>query len=342
MTLRGNQTGLSLIELMVSMTLGLIVLSGVLVVFVNSSAARNEVERTSRQIENGRYASEILMEDIRVAGFYGALDPTTLAAPGALPADPCSLTVADWSSWIPVHVQGYDATGFTSTNCALNNLQAGTDVLVIRRGRTCTANTTDCTPDVTTGTPYLQVSRCSSQVTKYALGLQPSAGTAPFDMQEKTCLTTALANKREYYVHIYFVATENGRGDNIPTLKRLELVRDPSNPALAKWDTVALVEGVENLQFVYGVDTNNDGAPDEYVANPTTLARWMNVVTVQFHVLARNIDTSPNYTDTKTYTLGKDATGAAITVGPFNNPYRRHVYSGLVRIMNPAGRRETP
>ena len=55
MTQRRHQSGLSLIELMVSVTLGLLILSGVLVVFVNASAARNEVERTSRQIENGRF-----------------------------------------------------------------------------------------------------------------------------------------------------------------------------------------------------------------------------------------------------------------------------------------------
>ena len=342
MTLRLRQTGLSLIELMVSMTLGLIVLSGVLVVFVNTSAARNEVERTTRQIENGRYASELLTEDLRLAGFYGRFDPSSIAAPGALPANPCSLAVADWKSWIPVHIQGYDATSFTSADCELTNYKTGTDIVVIRRTRTCTANTTTCTPDVTTGTPYMQVSLCATQATNHALALQPSAGTAPFDMMTKTCDAATLAPKREYYVHIYYIATDNGRGSSIPTLKRLELVRDPSNTASAKWDLVPLVEGIENLQFLYGVDTNNDGVPDEYVANPGSLARWMNVVTTQFHILARNIEASPNYTDGKTYTLGKDAAGAAITVSAPGDGYRRHVYSGLVRLMNPASRRDTP
>jgi type IV pilus assembly protein PilW len=70
MTQRRRQSGVSLIELMVSVTLGLLILSGVLIVFVNASAARNEVERTSRQIENGRYASELLSEDLRLAGFF--------------------------------------------------------------------------------------------------------------------------------------------------------------------------------------------------------------------------------------------------------------------------------
>ena len=70
MSMRFRQAGISLVELMVSITLGLMILSGVLVVFVNTSAARNEVEKTSRQIENGRYASEVLSEDLRLAGFY--------------------------------------------------------------------------------------------------------------------------------------------------------------------------------------------------------------------------------------------------------------------------------
>jgi len=342
MNTRRQQSGLSLVELMVSVALGLIVLSAVLIVFANASASRSEVERTTRQIENGRYASELLSDDIRLAGFYGEVDVTNIAAPGALPADPCSVTATDWNAWMPVHIQGFDAAGFISANCALTNQKAGTDVLVIRRARTCTADATTCAPDVTAGTPYVQASACGTQVTKYALDIQPGAGTGAFSMQTKTCSGGTLAPKREYYVHIYFIATDNGRGQNIPTLKRLELVRDSSGGTTPRFDLVPLVEGIENLQLMYGVDTDNDGAPDEYVSNPTSLARWMNVMTVQFNILARNIETAPNYADTKTYTLGKDSTGAAQTVGPFNDGYRRHVYSGLVRVMNPAGRRDAP
>ncbi len=333
MTLPIRQRGLSLIEMMVSMTLGLIVLSGVLIVFVNSSAARNEVERTTRQIENGRYASELLSEDLRVAGFYGRLDPTSvgLTAPAAL-LDPCSLTVDDWKTGMLLQVQGYDGTAFASANCTLTNYKTGTDVLVIRRARTCSADSTTCTPDVTAGTPYVQVSQCATQLTKYALDVYPAVGTAPFDLQTKTCDAATPAPKREYYVHIYYVATDNGRGASVPTLKRLELV----GGLAPSFTIVPLVEGVEDLQFVYGVDTNNDGAPDQYAADPGTVARWMNVMTVQFFVLARNLETTPNFTDSKTYTL------AGTTVGPFSDGYRRHVYSGLVRIMNASGRRDTP
>jgi type IV pilus assembly protein PilW len=62
---------------------------------------------------------------------------------------------------------------------------------------------------------------------------------------------------------------------------------------------------------------------------------------VHFHLLARNLETSPNYVDTKTYHLGNDAAGNEIQVTP-GQGFRRHVYSSLVRIANPAGRRDTP
>ncbi|HSL72507.1 MAG TPA: PilW family protein, partial [Longimicrobiales bacterium] len=258
MTQRRRQLGLSLIELMISVTLGLLILSGVLVVFVNTSAARNEVERTSRQIENGRYASELLTEDLRLAGFYGELNVPALPVPGALPGDPCSLTPSDWRAWIPIHLQGYDDAGFVSANCTLPNLRANTDVLVVRRARACVAGSSGCDA-VASGKPYVQVSLCSAQVTpNYRLGLE---GSETFDMQKRSCLTTALANKREYLVRIYFIANDNGAGQNIPTLKRLELTG-------SGWSVVPLVEGIEELQLHYGLDTNGDGMPDAYVANP--------------------------------------------------------------------------
>jgi type IV pilus assembly protein PilW len=349
MPIRSRQAGLSLVELMVSITLGLMILSGVLVVFANSSASRAEVERTSRQIENGRYASEVLSDDLRLAGFYGVLTVGNVPAPAALPGDPCSLNVADWAAWIPVHLQGYDNGGFTSVNCTLTNQKAGTDVLIVRRVRTCFAGVSGCDAAVANA-PYLQVSRCSTDTryddqtqtnSAYRIGLQ---GTATFNRTLRDCAT--VANLRQYYVHIYYISTDNGLGDNnTPTLNRLELTG-------TGWTRVPLVEGIENFQLQYGLDTNGDGNPDVYVADPNNypvgsctgacpLTNWMNVVTVQFNVLARNLEASPNYTDAKTYHLGVDVNGASIDVTP-SDSYRRHLYTSLVRVVNPAGRRDTP
>ena len=336
---RRAQSGMSLIELMVSVTLGLMILTGVLTVFFNTSAARSEVERTNRQIENGRYAVELISTDLRLAGFYGEFDAASSPVPGVLPADACSLAAADWQAWLPLHVLGFDGVGFVSANCTLANHKAGTDVVVVRRARTCAAGVAGCEP-AAAGQPYIQTSLCANENTPFRLGLE---GTTTFDLTKKDCTTPA--EKRQYYTRIYYISTDNGAGASIPTLMRLELTG-------AGWAATPLVEGIEEFNAEYGLDSDGDGAPDVYVANPSDhpqgactgacpVSNWMNVVTARFHLLARNLDASPGYTDAKTYELGRDALGGPVSVTP-GGPYRRHVYSSLVRVANAAGRRDTP
>jgi len=318
-------SGLSLIELMVSITLGLLILSGVAFVFVNASSARNEVERTSRQIENGRYAVEVISDDLRLAGFYGELNVGAVAVPGALPVDQCSLAAADWNAWIPLHVQGYDnGAGFNQATCPLTNYKANTDILLIRRARACLAGIAGCEAAIG-GKAYLQVSLCASEVIAHKLGNQ---GTETFDLMKKDCANNA--ERRQYFVHIYYVSTDNGSGQNVPTLKRLELDG-------GAWTTTALVEGIEEFNVEYGLDTNGDGAPDSYAVSLATVADWTNVVSVQLHILARNLETSPGFALSKTYSLGAGVAPIVLADG-----FRRHVYSSLVRLNNPAGRKDTP
>jgi type IV pilus assembly protein PilW len=332
------QMGFSLIELMVSITLGMIVLAGLAGIYANTSTARTELERRSQQIDNARYAVEVLSEDLQLAGYYGEFSVSALALPAALP-DPCSNDPAIWASAIPVHVQGYD-NGSGVPACLPASLKAATDVVSMRRVRTCVAGAAGCDAVVPTE-PYLQVALCSNPPVPYRLGI---ASSTAFTLTAKDCAT--VAGIRRYVVNLYFISTDNGAGTNVPTLKKLEFNG-------ATFTESALVEGIEQLQIEYGIDTDGDGAPDAYTSDPTTsvfagcavncgTVNWANVVTAKVHVLARTLEKSAGYTDTKTYTLGADASGAPVTVGPFNDGYRRHVYSAAVRLMNPSGRKETP
>jgi type IV pilus assembly protein PilW len=344
-----REAGLSLIELMISIVLGLMILTAVITVFVNASAARNEVERTSRQIENGRYAVELLSDDLRVAGFYGELDGKSFPAVGALADpehDPCSTTAGDWSKAMNFHVLGYD-NGAGVPACVPASLKAGTDVLVVRRVKTCAAGVAGCEA-VDANKPYLQVSLCDTEMATQPFVVALGGGAFPLNIRD--CATKAA--QRQYLVHIYFVSTDNGAlpvSQPIPTLKMMDL----TGGAMVE---TPLVEGIEQFNVEYGIDTDGDGSVDAYTTNPTTFtgnppascgtctpeSNWRNVITVQFHILARNLDTSPGFTDDKTYGLGRDAALNPITVGPFNDGYRRHIYTGLVRIANAAGRRDTP
>ena len=330
--------GFSLVELMVSMTIGLMLLATLLVVLANASSARGELERSSRQIENGRYAVELLSDDLRIAGFYGEFNVASLAAPATLP-DPCSTLPADWAAAMPIHVQGFDA-GSGAPACIPADVKANTDILVVRRAKTCVAGVGDCEAAVA-GKPYVQSSLCGTETTPYILG---PFGTAAFTLTRKDCTTPAAL--REYVVNVYFISSNNRAGQNIPTLMRLEL----AGPTMTE---VPLVEGIEEFNVEYGIDSDGDGQPDAYSADPasytypgcatcTPVDNWANVVTARLHVLARSPEASPRYVDSKTYSLGLDAAGNAITVGPKNDGYRRHLYTSMVRIVNPAGRRDRP
>ena len=337
--------GFTLIEMMVGLTLGLIVLTVVTTVFVNVSSNRRDMERTGRQIENGRFATQLLADDIVNASYFGEFDPRDVGPPTTKP-DPCSTSVADMKSMALMHVQGYAADA-TKPSC-ISDVRTGTAAVAIRRTATCIAGDTNCDA-AAAGQIHFQSALCNAELanvplsTTYVVAPMPASGPSPFALHKHDCTTAA--SLRAYVMHIYFIANNNDPGDGIPTLKRAEL------GANGEFAIVPLVEGIQNLQFEYGLDTNGDSMPDAVSADPGTyngcaadpcyIANWLNAVTVKIHLLSRSIEPTPGYTDTKTYPLGLQADGTQGTDGPFNDGFKRHAYTQTIRMNNPAGRRET-
>src|SRR5712671_7390418 len=71
------QRGFSLIELMIAMVLSLVLLAGTLVVFSSGKAAYINIDQLSKVQENGRYALDQILRDIRSAGYSGCVKSTT-------------------------------------------------------------------------------------------------------------------------------------------------------------------------------------------------------------------------------------------------------------------------
>ncbi|TAN82292.1 MAG: prepilin-type N-terminal cleavage/methylation domain-containing protein [Gallionella sp.] len=331
------QRGLSLIELMISITIGLIILAAMATLFSSQSRTRSELDKSNRMIDNGRYSLEILSDNLRMAGFYGNFRPS--GAPTATP-DPCDLTaITNPAANLDVllhHVQGYNAVaatsqitslpaacGFTYTAGSATTLKPGSDILLLRRAST---SSPVAAAAAVAASIYLQVSNCSTDTASY----QIAPGSATFTaFREKDCTTSA--SLRPFMVQAYFVSPDNNAGDGIPTLKRREL-----DPASGAFVTTPLVEGIEYMQVDYGLDDDTDGAADSYIAAPTT-ANWPDIVSVKINMIARNIEPTAGYTDTKTYVLG-----SAGAFGPFGDTYKRHAYTQVVRLVNPSSRREIP
>ena len=323
------QQGMTLVELMVSITIGLLLVAGITLLISQQSSSSNELDKASRQIENGRYAMQLLQQEIQLAGYYGEF--SSLPAPPAALPSPCATTVSAIQPALPLFVQGYDSPALGLTSCLANaDHVPGTDILVIRHA--------DTTPiplaSAAAGQVYIQATQAA-----YVMGT--GSDTSVFTLKKKD--NTTLADLRKFMVTIFYVSpcnvksgdacsstSDNGRP--IPTLKRLDLSVNSSGTAT--FVETPLVEGIENLQIDYGIDNDGDGAPDSYNKSPA-LTDWPNVMTARISLVARNNDPSTGHTDTKTYQLGDEG-----SVGPFSDGYKRHAFTQVVRFINPSGRRE--
>lgn len=363
---RAGQRGASIVELMIAIAIGLMILAVLAQVFADSSQTHREMQRTAEQIENGRYAADVLAHDLHHAGYYGQY--FRIPDPGTVLPDPCAVSDAGLAltSGLPFPVQAYDAPDATSrpdvsaTSCgaALGNANvlAGTDILVVRRASTAIVPAGSST---VANEVYVQVNPVEAAVqlgNGGVLGLDKTADGSAAVIRNRD--GTAGGEVRKLEVRVYFVApcsrpagggdvctgVNDDGGRPMPTLKRLELTSVSGSTAMR---IVPIAEGIQSLQVDYGIDDSpsaanpmtglrGDGSPDRYVRAPS-IAEAPNVAAARVHVLARGSEPSTVVDGAKTYRMGLSG-----TLGPFADGFKRHVYVSVVRLVNTGGRREIP
>ncbi|MEO1925574.1 MAG: hypothetical protein ABGY08_06260, partial [Gammaproteobacteria bacterium] len=62
---------MSLIELLIAMTIGMLLMLGAITLFSNNKRIYREVNSMGRLQENARFAIELMIKDIRMAGYFG-------------------------------------------------------------------------------------------------------------------------------------------------------------------------------------------------------------------------------------------------------------------------------
>lgn len=335
--LRRSQRGLTLVELLVGLTLGLIITTAMLLLFANASANGQNLARSGQQIESGRYVSELLREDLRLAGFYGELLVDGVNANYSAPdPDPCSTTPTGWNSGspatIPAPVRGYTPAQADLLTC-LSNRKAGTAAIAVRR---LSVDRVD-PAGISTGNTqyYVQYSFCNTDASSPQLIFD--VDKAAFTLRNRAC--SAPNTVRAYMSRVYYVADCNRcgtGGDTTPTLKRVDLV---GNTLV----TTALADGVDDLQLEYGFDTTaypGDGSADVYhpelvTTEPNVL--WKNVMTVKAHFITRSLDRvlGDQLAPAQEFELGSIGTVTAPADG-----YTRRAYSSVIRLVNPSSVRD--
>jgi type IV pilus assembly protein PilW len=315
---RRASAGFTLVELMISMVLGLLLGAAVLSIFLYSRHSFDGDEMVVRMQDDARQAVRELASDLGMAGFYAdlllpsaivqddSLDVgTDCGDPGVMNAiyqtvngaDSLSLTVVDNAS---------GASAAAAFSCIdAGELVAGTDVVATKR-----------VAGATTAVPVANRVYLRTNGTVGLLHVEPAptpAVAVPVPFAEW-----------EYRPSIYFVRNYAVvAGDGIPTLCRKVLQYD-SPPTVV---TECLAQGIENLQVEFGLDDDGDGEPNYYASDPT-LGELQTAVSARISVLARSADRDLQYTNDKTYRIGN-----APDFTPADNYYRR-VFTVTVNIPN--------
>jgi type IV pilus assembly protein PilW len=286
--MRGPEGGFTLVELMISITLGLLIMIALIAVYLNISRTNTEMAKTNSLIENGRFAIDLLQEDISHAGFLGGYVPKfddvmyKAAAPGDAPSaalaavlDP-GLPFADWATTpgytaglLGVAVQSFDTS---PTNCAggttgqpIASQQANTDVILVRHLDNCLVGTGNCEADtLSSASPklYFQSSFCALETEnsppyRYVLSNDPAA----FTLKKKGCTGTppttvgTAAPRRKFVSNMYYIRDYAvTAGDGIPTLMRSSFGTGGASNAPGYEPGVALIEGIQGFRVELGID----------------------------------------------------------------------------------------
>jgi len=352
------QKGLTLIEVMVSMVIGLLLLIALGTMLNNSIRHFKISDDFSRLQENAVFGLNVIGKDVRMAGFYGRIGAAgsgdvrmaDVDGNGVPDDDPIAAAAgtdcgAGWAIDTSRPVFGYGETlsaadAHAELPCiSTTNFIPNSPILILRGADGVRVTTPE------NGVLYVQSTPASGILFEGSefTGTAANASWKLIDEEGAAKIYPYLV--RAYYLRPCSRPTGTGGttctaadddGRPIPTLVRQEL---------SGLDMVeqAVAEGVERMRISYGLDdvtvSNRDGMPNQYVTIPPTAADWSRVVTIRIAMLIRSSTPDRNYRDDgKQYDLGNGAISFACPADPIpldaDCRYHRHVFTQTFQVRN--------
>lgn len=337
--------GFSLVELMVAVTLSLILLGGVIALFASSRRSYENNEHLARIQENGRFALDQIVRDIRSAGYLGCAKEAPFV--NRLKT---ATNLLLWDFQNPA--QGFQSTGTTWSPAIDSTLvpsaaAINSDVLVVRtpdpdaQTKKVSALMASASADVTVSPASpaynagdtLMVTDCNAtsvfEVTGYTAGvIEHVADTS------QSAPTGGVVSAGNSSVDIGYAFQEGATV--LPVRTVVYYVRQSIDVANGNslWRRMGrnapeeLVEGVDSFQVLFGVDTTADRIVDDYVtANSVT--DWGSVISVQIGLLVRSLEQYGKNPDVDHNVLGVPIAAAA-------DNRERLVFTSTVTLRNKA------
>lgn len=323
MTRMRRQGGLTLVELMIALVLGSILMVGVVQLFSNMRHAYTLNESLSRIQEAGRFGMEHMSRHMRMAGYLGC----ERVPPNLMFHGDTEDSKDDLMYRFNVPIEGYDYNGTGRLNPAGFEIAAlepdgstdtsqwspaldadlsgdvvpGTDVFAVRymdsggveamqpgdNGGPSSPPTFNGDHKFKQGDTIL-ISDCSGRAVSGDVGSastsQITLGSGQFP-QMGNPVNINQARSDVFYIGV------GGNGN--PALFRRTLANE------SNVETQELVNGVESMQILYGVDSNGNGRANEYMDAGEVAAadEWPNVLSARLSMLVRghrNINELPD------------------------------------------------
>ncbi len=325
--------GFTLLEWLISSTIGLFLLSGAFSVYVMSRNNNHQLQIYNELQENGRLAMNLLLQDLRQTGFFGDMTGQPLRLDGNVKsrlklteAHDCRDERGELGGSLPASgdngilrpflARHVDSRGVLNAELGCLKkvrLQPESDVLSLKR-------------EVGFPVGKLEISRNSQRI-YLAANVRQALFFAGNDKAATDDLSTlSSAQIREFQHHVYYIQ----QLDNIPELRLIQLT-DQMNAAYS----LPLVQGVERLRVLVAVDESvpADGLADKYLPpEKITPAIWNTfaITGIQLFLLIRALEPSPGFLNQQTYQLGDQK------LAPFNDGYQRLVLQSSVQFRNAA------
>lgn len=302
-----HQTGLSLIELLVAVTIGGLLIFGATQVYVDSRRTYEINESAARLQETARYAMSVLEPDIRMSNYWGLVKGAGLLTGQASPTDPqvagdptsCG---TNFARNLIVNLSGTNGSGSFPCAAYRATAVATSDSLTVRRAAVA--------PSTAPGT---RLRICSTRVT----------GSVVTDTS--TCTAAPAGQVNDLIVNSYYISQNSTDRPGFPSLRRVVLIEGPD------FRDEEIIPGVEDMQIEFGIDpTGTSGSATRYV-NPDDVNNGEQIVAVRIWLLVRAETEEVGFIDDRTYQYADRAAYQP------NDRFRRLLVSRTIQVRNALG-----
>ena len=322
-----RQHGFSIIELMISSALGIFLTAGALSLYSSNKNSYRIQQAISNTLKNSRFIISRLEKSIASAGYSGFFGSYVDGVENTLN----SPTNILWDIEIPV--KGYNNVSSSDTIAGITGITAGTDVLVLKSmadesNLISQASSSSFTINAASGysdgdiviitdlnkASMFQISDADDTSTAGQTTVTVTAGSSPKPgnaaLPINTFDNTATVGRLETV--IYFLKT-NANGSASLYEGRLTTSTDPDVDPITT--AIEIIPNVENIQFIYGIDSDSNNSIDKYIdASTVTAAEWGLVHTIGVSLLLHSdedniTDNSTSYSfDSTNFTFTRDTT----------------------------------